>query len=315
MMKLGRNYQLFVEDVNGKLVTITLPFTIEFDLTRNSLNSANIGKIRIFNLGPETRKGLQFNSYDASDQVYRSFVLYAGYGDNLPVIFTGNVQVASSTREGQTYVTEIECYDGGFAVANGDVNITFAPGEPYKSVIARLIESLPQITVGAIGAFDGFLTRGWSAQGNAIAILYELTGGAFFIDKGKGYALKTGEYVARPGSKPVINAATGLLNTPTVEATRARFEMIFEPQLDVGSAVSVETSTSSLFSAPSPIAAATALISGSGGTSGAGLDRDYIIQSVQHRGIISPAVSGTCITTAEFDYYKKIVPVAPLFGF
>jgi len=307
MIKLGRNYQLFIEDVNGKLVTITLPFTIEFDLTRNSLNSANLGKVRIYNLGPETRKALQFNAYDTSDQKYRSFVLYAGYGNNLPIVFTGNVQVASSTREGQTYVTEIECYDGGFAVANGDVNITFAPGEPYVSVIARLIKSLPNITIGAIGAFDGFLTRGWSAQGSALAILYELTGGAFFIDKGKGYALKTSEYVARPGSMTVINAATGLLNTPTIEATRARFEMIFEPQLDVGALVSVETSTSSVFS-PS----ATSLLKG--GKTDPGLDRQYKIQSVQHRGIISPAVSGTVITTAEFDYYKKLVPVAPLFG-
>lgn len=313
MMKLGRNYKLYIEDVDGNLVTIGLPFTIEFDLTRNSLNSSNVGKVRIFNLGPKLRKALQFNAYDTSDQKYRSFVLYAGYGENLPIIFTGNVQVASSTREAQTYVTEIECYDGGFAVANGDVNITFAPGEPYKSVIARLIESLPKITIGAIGAFDGFLTRGWSAQGNALAILYDLTGGAFFIDKGKGYALKTSEYVARPGSKPVINYASGLLNTPTVEATRARFEMIFEPQLDVGSIVSVETTSSSLFTAPT-IAAAQALISGVK-VDAKSLEREYKIQSVQHRGTISPAVSGTCITTAEFDYYKKLVPVAPLFGF
>jgi len=311
LIKLGRNYQLFVETKDQKtrvsnLLTITLPFTIEFDLTRNNMSSANLGKVRIYNLSAYNRSLLQFNQNDNDE--FRSFVLYAGYGKNMPIIFTGNIQAASSVREGQTYITEITCYDGGFGIVNGDINISFVERTPYKTVIATLIESLPKITVGAIGGFDGFLTRGWSAEGSALALLFELTGGAFFIDKQKGYALKNNEYVARAGGKPIINAATGLLNTPSLEQTNAKFEMIFEPQLEVGSVVSVRTHTASLYTAPA--------LPGKKLPKGIdpALDRDYIIQSVHHRGIISAAVSGDAITTAEFNYYKQLTPVLPVVG-
>lgn len=312
MIKLGRNYRLYIEKHDGSLLEIGLPFTVEFDFTRNSLVSMNVGRVRIYNLGPVNRKEIQFNANAVDKESYRSFVFYAGYGNNLPVIFTGNIQEAHSVREGSNYITEIECYDGGFGAMTGDINIPFAAQTPYKSVIATLIESLPKITVGAIGGFDGFLTKGWSACGNALAILFELTGGAFFIDKEKGYALKTNEYVARPGSKPIINAASGLLNTPSLEQTRARFEMLFEPQLEVGSVVTVQTQTSSRFEIPAPPKPGD-LTSKNGPDPSK--DNDYIIQSVQHRGIISTAVSGSVITTAEFDYYKQLVPVYPSVGF
>ena len=51
MNKFGRNYLLTVQDDVGVLLsTVTLPITIEFDITRNTLASANVCQIRLYNL-------------------------------------------------------------------------------------------------------------------------------------------------------------------------------------------------------------------------------------------------------------------------
>ena len=89
----------------------------------------------------------------------------------------------------------------------------------------------------------------------------------------------------RPGPITIINADTGLLNTPVIEQTMLRFEMLFEPSLDVGSLVSVISLTYPQIN---------------------GL---YNVVGVHHQGIISPVVSGTLITTVELFYNTLPTPV------
>lgn len=282
---------LNVQAANGNTIEIAPPFTVEFDITRHTLSSANVCQIRIFNLNEKTRNQIYFNSFDQSD--LRTISLVAGYGtSNLPTIFTGNLTQAWSVREGVNFITQIECFDGGFAFVNGTVNITFPSGTPLTIVIQNLMTYLPGVSIGAIGNFTGTLTRANTYSGNPAQILTELTGGAFFIDNGKAYALKTTDYVPLAGvsgqSLPVIlvNDQTGLLNTPVREQSMFRFEMLFEPSLNVGGLVQLASSTN-------PQA-----------------NGIYKITAVNHRGIISPVVSGDLITTAEFFYSQGLNPAA-----
>lgn len=282
MEKLGRNYVLIIQTVSGKVLTIKPPFTLEMDITRNTLSGANVCQVRLYNLSKKSRDLIHFNAYNQS--LFNSIILNAGYGNNLNNVFTGNVSRAWSVREGTNFITQIECYDGGFAFVNGEVNLTFPAGTPIKLIIETLISQLPNVTLGAVGDFQGTLTRSNTYQGNPAQILYELTGGAFFVDNGKGYALKINEYNAQT---PIIsvNASTGLLNTPVLEETTARFEMLFEPSLRVDSLASLQSDT---FPALNGIRKITA---------------------VKHRGIISPVVSGDLTTVGEFFYSKQFVPV------
>lgn len=284
-LKFGRNYELQVGADDGQTLTVKLPFTIEFDITRNTLTSANVCQVRIYNLSKLNRNRLRFNISNFGGP-YRPIKLKAGYGDNLAEIFSGNVSAAWSVREGTNFITQIECYDGGFAFVNGTTNRQFAAGTPQTAVIQSVMSDLPNTKQGAIGAYPGVLSRGNTYSGNTAGILGQLTNGGFFVDSGKANALGTNEYLTAPAGIQTISAATGILNTPVLEQTIVRFDMLFEPSLNVGSAVFLQSVTEENFN---------------------GL---YKITAVKHRGVISGAVAGNCVTSGEFFYNKILTPAA-----
>lgn len=292
--KFGRNYELNVEVPTGQrdssnnevlqTLTINLPFTIEFDITRNTLTSANVCQIRVYNLSKLNRNKIRYNAYDSGN--FRAISLRAGYGTNLATIFSGNISQAWSVREGVNFITQIECYDGGFAFVNGRVEVSFPAGTAMRDVIRTIMGYLPNVTIGTVGDFPGTLQRANTYVGNTVQILNELTGGAFFIDKGVANALLTNEYIANNNDSTIlINSRTGLLETPVLEQTTGRFTMLFEPSLDVGRQVQIDSITNSDFNGK------------------------YIITAVKHRGLISGVVAGSATTTGEFFYSKQPVPV------
>lgn len=294
MNKLGRNYKLVIEfpfnPPNFSFqppIVIELPFTIEFDITRTTLGSSNVCQIRIYNLGLLKRNQLRFNQ--TSRGTFQKITLFAGYGKNLPIIFTGNVTAAWSVREGVNFITQIECYDGGFAFNNSGLQgpPPFAPNYTQKDVIKSLASSLPFVSVGAIGDYPGQLSRTNSYDGSVTDNLRELTGGGFFIDNGFANALGTNEYIDFPNGLGEINASSGLLGTPVLERSIVRFDMIFEPLLRVGQVINLQSPTEQNFNGR------------------------YKVTAVKHKGMISPVVCGSVITTGEFFFLKIPVPVKP----
>lgn len=286
MGKLGRNYILTLtgDNIPGVLV-VGLPFTIEFDITRNTLTSANVCQIRLYNLSPKNRTYLRKNVTSYGTPIL-NVILQAGYGTNLPVIFTGNVSQGWSVREGINFITQLECYDAGFSFINAQTSLNVPTGTPYQLVIASLINSMsPDVIPGAIGSYPGTTPRASSYSGNTIEVLNSLTGGGFFIDNGKGNALGNNEYSLGSGPPILINASAGLLNTPVLEQNIVRFDMLFEPSLSVGAGIILSSSTNASF------------------------DGFYKITAVKHRGMISQTVCGEVITTGEFFALKTQIPV------
>lgn len=274
MAKFGRNYELTVELQNGGSLTVGLPFTVEFDIIRKTLGSANICQIRLYNLSLFNRNQIRFNSYEFATP--RMVELKAGYGTNLATIFKGNITQAWSVREGVNFITQIECFDGGFAYVNGRTDTQFPSGTRKKDAITAMAGSLPFITLGTIGDYQGTMTRANAFSGNTIDILKELTNGGFFIDQGKANALQDSEFIST-NSVITVNSASGLLGTPVLEQNLIRFDMLFEPGLNVGTQVNLDSTTA---------------FQNYNGT--------YKIVGVKHRGMISEAVCGSVVTTGEF---------------
>lgn len=271
--KFGRNYILQVETSAGTTITIKLPFTVEFDITRNVMTSANVASIRIYNLNANHRAQIRKNITDYQD--IRTIELKAGYGDTLAILFSGNITQAWSVREGTNFITQIESFDGGFAFANSVSDITATSGTTQKSVIDTLFLDLKKAGVkpGVIGSFPGSLTRGNAYSGSTTQILQDLSGGRFYIDNGKAYVLADNECLSGPVT--LINAASGLLNTPLREQTIINFDMLFEPKLVIGQLVELDSST----------------------TDDQNVNGKYKVISLKHRGMISAAVCGDAITS------------------
>ena len=297
-LKFNRNYFFEAEtETPGVFLNIEPPFTLQIDITRNLLNSANVCQFRFYNLSEKNRNQLYYNQSDYTGGNFRQVNLKAGYGTdkrNLKTAFLGNITQAWSVREGPNFITQIECMDGGNSYVNSTVDLTFTAGTPIRDVIEALMNSLKSsnIEIGGIGNFEGTLTRDNSYKGNPNFLLFELTGGGFFIDNGKAYAMKTNEYIPElsTDSIPLINVdfTTGLLNTPVLERTQARVEMLFEASLNPGRKIRLESLTFPR------------------------LNGDYKVYMVKHRGIISPVVSGKLVTMADFFKDDRLTPISSI---
>jgi len=63
--KFNRSYSLVITNTDQVTVTyIRPPFTVEFEVYRNSFSSANIASFRIYNLAPATRSQILKDQYD-----------------------------------------------------------------------------------------------------------------------------------------------------------------------------------------------------------------------------------------------------------
>ena len=282
--KFGRSYILNIGLQNGGTLVIEPPFTVEFDITRNILTSANVCQIRIYNLSLLNRNQIRFNVFDTND--FRPISFKAGYDTNLPTVFEGNITQAWSVREGTNMITQIECFDGGFAFANAQTNTQFQSGTPQKDIITNLASSLPGVAVGSIGNYPGVIGRGNTYSGNTADILRDLTNGGFFIDNGKANCLGNSE--CTPAGINLINSSSGLLGTPLREQTLLTFDMLFEPRVVVGQKIQLQSITDANFNG------------------------FYKIISVKHRGMISQAVCGNAITSLGMFYGPEALQTVPI---
>ena len=287
MDKFGRSYSLSVQASNGSTITIEPPFTLEFDVTRNTLSSANTSSFRLYNLSEKTRNLLRKNRWDYDS--LRLISLRAGYEENLPFIFLGNISQAWSVREGTNFITTIQSFDGGFAYANAKTNTAYPSSTDLKSVITDFVSSLKDFAVspGAIGDFAGAISRGNSYSGATTDLLREISGGAFFIDNGKANVLKDDECLDLPAF--VITSKSGLLGTPILEETYINFDMLFEPNLSIGRRIKLESIT------------------------GANFNGYYKVISLHHRGTISDAVCGEAITSVGL-FAPAVLEGVPQYG-
>lgn len=270
--KFGRAYTLSVQTQSKQTLTYQLPFTVEFDITRNVFSSANVASIRVFNLNVNSRNQILKNVTDYDD--VRTLTLQAGYGINTPTIFSGNISQAWSVREGVNFITQMESFDAGFAFVNGTINQQFPAGTPQATITKNIAAAFPGVSLGTLSktvGTNGTIPRGNSYSGNTADILRDQVGGAFFIDNGKIHILADNECLS--GSVSLINAENGLLGTPVREQTIINFDMVFEPRLIVGQILELQSSTAQNFNG------------------------QYKVISLKHRGMISAAICGDAITS------------------
>lgn len=274
MDKLGRNYFLKVQKLEGDYLEIRPPFTMDFDVSRTILSSANTSTIRVYNLSEANRSQIRKDTTDFDFNL--NVVLQAGYQLNMPVIFQGNIKQAWSHRQRVDFITEIQSFDGGFAMVNGTSNQTFKTGTPNVNVLRSLINDLPGVTQGTVGAFPASTIRGAAYSGRTADLLSQLSGNSFFIDNGKANIL--GDDECLQGSIQVIDSSTGLLGTPIREQNMLHLETLFEPRLILGQKIQLKSSTAQNYNG------------------------FYRVVSIHHRGTISEATCGEAITTIGLAY-------------
>lgn len=232
MIKFEASYRMEIEDIEGNIQIIEFPLTCDFVIERNTLAGFNTAEFTVFNLSETTRNLIRRNAISMSDT--RTIKWYAGYDDQLPLVFSGYVQTCSSTRESTDWITNISCFDPGPLSMNANISVSLNAGSFQANNVENLVNDfMKPIKFGKIGNIfskNPILLRGNAFSGSINSILRKMTNGNFFIDNGVAFALAPNECLPDQGYT-TIDESTGLLGSPDYEDTYANCNIIFEPRI------------------------------------------------------------------------------------
>lgn len=268
------------EYVAQEVVTVKYPVTCNLYIDVGTYSSANKAVFQFFNLPRNIQAKLWLDEYE-NGKKYVSMKFYAGYGENMPLVFSGDfLSCTSYLQSGAVdWITEINAFNAGDFLKYGYVNDTFSKGTKLVDILNYMLKNVKGIEVGYITPKIPPLPRNTTFIGQTWDILGRHYGGyEVFIDNyGQFNILDENEVL--PGQVQVINDETGLLGSPRRANLFTEIDTIFEPGLVVGQAVSLLSKLMPEF------------------------NRAYEIVHLVHKGIISPVVCGKLITTATLTMF------------
>jgi baseplate hub protein gp41 len=304
--KFQRTYQVFIEAINGSTFEFGSAdgldplLTMEFNVIRGYQAAVQSGNFRIRNINPNTRNNIFKDGYNLFP---RSVKVLAGYaGTPLATIFQGNAQTIMSYREeGATdWITEIIGMDWSWMHSSSWSAWTDNPGTGQKYTQQQVITHLANDAIAyasskgqnlAIGAINGFFTPRYAYTANdfTMNLLAIESNRLAYIDNGKIYCFPS-NYVFNNPDVTLISSSTGLLGTPRQTERQLICQLLFEPGLQVGQSIYLDTESSEFSSAINGL---------------------YQVVGVQHAGTISSTIAGKCITTVTLQYINTPIVVNP----
>ena len=286
MLKFQRNYRAEFEIgeipkganqlkdyIPRETVVISYPFTCQLDIETGTYSSQQRGILQFINLSRKDQARLWVDMFNLGKKyVYLKF--YAGYGQNMPLLFEGRVQQCTSEKQGGSteFITQIQAWAGADFMQFGYLNVTVAKGTSLKSILEIATKDLKDIQVGYITPDIPDIPRNKTFIGQTMDLLKrDYAGYEVFVNKGELNIL--GDRDVIPGEVQVLTDRSGLLGSPRRANAYVEFDMIFEPQLTAGQAILLLSDSLDW------------------------MNQVYKIVKVHHHGIISPNVGGSLITT------------------
>lgn len=202
-----RDYRLTV-GIGNQAVIIQPPITLSFKALE-SVNKKSLGKLSVSvnGLKPSTR--LQLVKAEDEDK-YIPVRLEVGYNGRLRQVFQGSVKSGAVKREGAIHVVSLECEDGGHDYINAFTSRTVRGKD---QVVDSVLQDMPNTKKGSVTKQQE-LIRPKVLVGSSSKIISDMLAPDedFFIKDERLHILKTNEVTS--GNIPVVNARSGLLNTP-----------------------------------------------------------------------------------------------------
>ena len=202
-----RDYRLTV-GIGNQAVIIEPPITVSFKALE-TVDKKSLGKlsVSINGLKPSTRLQL-LKSED--EEKYIPVRLEVGYDGKLRQVFQGSVKSGAVKREGAIHIVNLECEDGGHDYINAFTSRTVRGKD---QVVDSVLQDMPNTKKGSVTKQQA-LIRPKVLVGSSSKILTDTLAPdeSFFIKDERVHILKANEVTS--GNIPVVNARSGLLNTP-----------------------------------------------------------------------------------------------------
>jgi hypothetical protein len=220
-----RDYELILTLTSGEVVKIIPEIRIQFEVSKSTRGGLNTCSIKIYNLSDDKRKKLVKDKEDG--QVRLPFLFKAGYS-KLENLFKGTVHEASSVKTGSEFVTTITSLDGGFDFINSFTSKTVTNND-----VSNIVADMPNTEQGKISKRKA-LVRPKVLVGNSAKLIEDNLDDdeTYYIDEEKLYIIKddevTSDYI------PIVQASTGLLNTPIRKNLEVTFSTMLNPSIKIG---------------------------------------------------------------------------------
>lgn len=232
--RFERDYQLTIQVSDEKAVVVRPPFRISFSADKSTDKSLNKMTVKIYNLSPENRQAIV---KDSDDKKKLGVELLVGYQGGVERVFKGSIHVGENAREGADIVTTLECQDGGF-----DFQYSFTSKCVTGDPINALLADMPNIKRGKITTDRPTLTRPRVLVGNSYKLIGRtLKDQKWFVDDETLNVINNDEVVSE--FAPVVQAATGLINTPTREEKKVTVQTFMNPTLRCGGLFELKSTT------------------------------------------------------------------------
>lgn len=304
--KYQRYYELYYcyDVTNNNWLRVTLPISLEFEISRNNLSVTNTCRFVLYNLSKQTRD-LMFRDvldigkpYDPNETGFievgkaeesirekvgehklRNYVeLFAGYrsSNTKYLIFSGCVLSAYSYKSGVNYVTEINGYSVNLKDPLTYVSYVAKAGSTYESVVKNLATQLTGVYKVDIDKdlASKVFEKDTVIMGTAEDILQNQFGFKPYVDNNCLEILSDKTIVSEEVIK--ITPDKGLLNSPRRTQNGVKITMLFEPSLRVGQVVSLEAGMEQTYN-----------------------DTQFVITGFRHSGSISGVKDSQTISEVE----------------
>ncbi|MET6795430.1 hypothetical protein ABNU38_13760 [Citrobacter braakii] len=202
-----RDYRLTV-GIGNQAVVIEPPITVSFKALE-TVDKKSLGKLSVSINGLKPSSRLQLLKSE-DEEKYIPVRLEVGYDGKLRQVFQGSVKSGAVKREGAIHIVSLECEDGGHDYINAFTSRTVRGKE---QVVDSVLQDMPNTKKGSVTKQQA-LIRPKVLVGSSSKILTDMLSPdeSFFIKDERIHILKENEVTS--GNIPVVNARSGLLNTP-----------------------------------------------------------------------------------------------------
>lgn len=211
MKNFDRQYRLSAGQAGQKGFEIgaekPVPLRISFSVEKADVESQNTGKVSIWNLNNQHLAIL--NKDDCI------LTLKAGYGETMPLIFTGVVTYATTSLDGADRCTEIELVDNRIEIRDTYVSLSYSGSVNTKKLIQDTADQMGVTVTFSYNATFADLPNGFSYVGLAKNVLTKAcnsSGLAWSIQNGVLQVKKPGDVMSK--EVYLLSADTGLIGIP-----------------------------------------------------------------------------------------------------
>lgn len=238
-----KNIQVAIAlDVDGAANRFTFSgYAINATISKSGGVEFAKASVEIFGLSLDKMAQLTTLAWKPLNRRWNALEIRAGEGEDLSVIFTGEITIAYADLNGGSPVLRIEAQSGSYHVLVPDPQIALSGSQDVGTVMSMLAQKadLQLENAGVSGSLsDCVLTGDPVSKMRQVA---DQIGADFFIDDGRAVLMPRGGVRRPEGDIPLISASTGMIGYPTFTSQGIQASTYFRPGLRIGGNVKIET--------------------------------------------------------------------------